>query len=162
MKETEATNHLEKKLKANPQFSFAETVQAAIAALQAVLSEDFKASEIEARGYAQSEDPLNLACLGSPLRWFATFACFCGRCGVRHRGLHCFEGGRRGFVRLRRKSSAYAKPSARLTLLSPPPVWTTNPPGRRRDGRGPGVPGPPRRGGGRAPHGHLRAGLERG
>lgn len=55
VKETEAQNHLEKKLKASPQLSFAEAVQAAIAALQAVLSEDFKASEIEARSTTQTQ-----------------------------------------------------------------------------------------------------------
>lgn len=46
-KETEATTFLEKKFKSNPQFSYEDTVQTAIAALQSVLSEDFKASEIE-------------------------------------------------------------------------------------------------------------------
>mmetsp|Transcript_8710 Transcript_8710/g.25089 ORF Transcript_8710/g.25089 Transcript_8710/m.25089 type:complete len:247 (-) Transcript_8710:71-811(-) len=46
-KDQEATNFLEKKLKNNPQFSFDECVQTAISALQGVLSEDFKASEIE-------------------------------------------------------------------------------------------------------------------
>jgi 20S proteasome subunit alpha 1 len=46
-KDTEANNHLEKKLKAGAPGSTAETVRAAIAALQSVLGEDFKASEIE-------------------------------------------------------------------------------------------------------------------
>jgi 20S proteasome subunit alpha 1 len=41
-KDQEATNFLEKKLKNNPQFTFDETVQTAISALQSVLSEDFK------------------------------------------------------------------------------------------------------------------------
>ena len=46
-KDQEADNFLEKRFKNDPQFSFEETVQAAIAALQNVLSEDFKATEIE-------------------------------------------------------------------------------------------------------------------
>ena len=46
-KDQEATQHLEKKLKAGPALSFKDAVQTAIAALQSVLSEDFKASEIE-------------------------------------------------------------------------------------------------------------------
>lgn len=46
-KETEATNFLEKKYKNNPQYTYDECVQTAIAALQNVLSEEFKASEIE-------------------------------------------------------------------------------------------------------------------
>lgn len=47
VKDQEAENFLEKKMKGNPAFSFEETVQTAISALQNVLSEDFKASEIE-------------------------------------------------------------------------------------------------------------------
>lgn len=46
-KDQEAENFLEKKLKANAAFTYDDTVQAAIAALQSVLSEDFKAKEIE-------------------------------------------------------------------------------------------------------------------
>lgn len=46
-KDQEAENYLEKKFKGNPQYSYDEAVQTAIAALQGVLSEDFKASEIE-------------------------------------------------------------------------------------------------------------------
>lgn len=46
-KDVEAENFLEKKLKGNPQFTFDEAVQTAITALQGVLSEDFKATEIE-------------------------------------------------------------------------------------------------------------------
>ena len=46
-KDQEADNFLEKRFKNDPQFSFEETVQTAIAALQNVLSEDFKATEIE-------------------------------------------------------------------------------------------------------------------
>ena len=48
-KEQEATNQLELKFKNNsdPEFSFEEMLQTAIAALQSVLSEDFKATEIE-------------------------------------------------------------------------------------------------------------------
>lgn len=55
-KETEATNFLEKKFKANSSLlSYDETVQAAIGALQNVLSEDLKASDIEV-----GETPLSL------------------------------------------------------------------------------------------------------
>ena len=46
-KDQEADNFLEKRFKNDPQLSFEETVQTAIAALQNVLSEDFKATEIE-------------------------------------------------------------------------------------------------------------------
>ncbi len=46
-KDQEAENYLEKKFKGNPQYTFDEAVQTAIAALQSVLSEDFKPSEIE-------------------------------------------------------------------------------------------------------------------
>lgn len=46
-KETEATNFLEKKFKGKPALSYQEAVTTAISALQAVLSEDFKPSEIE-------------------------------------------------------------------------------------------------------------------
>lgn len=46
-KETEATTALEKKLKAKPDMTYEEAVQAAISALQGVLSEEFKATEIE-------------------------------------------------------------------------------------------------------------------
>ena len=48
MKEQEAENFLEKRFKATPELSFDEAVQTAISALQSVLSEDFKAAEIEA------------------------------------------------------------------------------------------------------------------
>ncbi|KAI3982466.1 hypothetical protein MKX01_006597 [Papaver californicum] len=47
LKEQEAINFLEKKMKNNPQFTYEETVQTAISALQSVLQEDFKATEIE-------------------------------------------------------------------------------------------------------------------
>lgn len=47
-KEQEAENFLEKKVK-NNNMTLAQAVQTAIAALQSVLSEDFKASEIEVR-----------------------------------------------------------------------------------------------------------------
>lgn len=46
-KEQEATNFLEKKFKTDPQLSRDEAIQMAIATLQAVLSMDFKATEIE-------------------------------------------------------------------------------------------------------------------
>jgi 20S proteasome subunit alpha 1 len=46
-KEQEAVNFLEKKIKNNPQLSYEETVQTAISALQSILLEDFKPTEIE-------------------------------------------------------------------------------------------------------------------
>nr|GMC58966.1 proteasome subunit alpha type-6 [Ipomoea batatas] len=56
-KEQEAINFLEKKMKNDPAFSYDETVQTAISALQSVLQEDFKASEIEV-GVVSQEDPV--------------------------------------------------------------------------------------------------------
>jgi len=47
VKEQEATNLLEKKMKNDPQLSYTDTVQTAIGTLQSVLGEDFKASDIE-------------------------------------------------------------------------------------------------------------------
>ncbi|KAJ6969207.1 hypothetical protein NC653_037005 [Populus alba x Populus x berolinensis] len=47
LKEQEAINFLEKKMKNDPDLSYEETVQTAISALQSVLQEDFKATEIE-------------------------------------------------------------------------------------------------------------------
>ncbi|MCL7041114.1 hypothetical protein MKW94_004345 [Papaver nudicaule] len=47
LKEQEAINFLEKKMKNDPKFTYDETVQTAISALQSVLQEDFKATEIE-------------------------------------------------------------------------------------------------------------------
>lgn len=55
-KEQEAVNFLEKKMKTNPALSYDDTVQTAISALQAVLSEDFKATEIEV-GVVRTDDP---------------------------------------------------------------------------------------------------------
>jgi len=55
-KEQEATNFLEKKFKADPQLSRDEAIQMAIATLQAVLSMDFKATEIEI-GVVSKENP---------------------------------------------------------------------------------------------------------
>ncbi|KAH9607653.1 hypothetical protein KSS87_005989 [Heliosperma pusillum] len=55
-KDQEAINFLEKKMKNDPAFSYEETVQTAISALQSVLQEDFKATEIEV-GVVRSEDP---------------------------------------------------------------------------------------------------------
>ena len=46
-KDQEAENWLEKKVKPESNFSFDETVQIAIGALQNVLSEEFKATEIQ-------------------------------------------------------------------------------------------------------------------
>ncbi|KAL6010602.1 Polyamine N-acetyltransferase 1 [Asimina triloba] len=57
LKEQEAINFLEKKMKNDPAFTYEETVQTAISALQSVLQEDFKASEIEV-GVVKQEDPV--------------------------------------------------------------------------------------------------------
>ncbi|XP_058079224.1 proteasome subunit alpha type-6-like [Magnolia sinica] len=57
LKEQEAINFLEKKMKNDPAFSYEETVQTAISALQSVLQEDFKASEIEV-GVVRTEHPV--------------------------------------------------------------------------------------------------------
>lgn len=46
-KDQEAENFLEKRVKGTPNFTVDETIQTAIGALQTVLGEDFKASEIE-------------------------------------------------------------------------------------------------------------------
>lgn len=54
-KDQEAENYLEKKFKSNPQYTFDEAVQTAITALQSVLSEDFKPSEIEV-GVVRDDD----------------------------------------------------------------------------------------------------------
>jgi 20S proteasome subunit alpha 1 len=55
-KDTEAANHLEKKIKAGAALSTAETIRAAVGALQSVLAEDFKASEVEV-GIVTTADP---------------------------------------------------------------------------------------------------------
>ncbi|KAF5732105.1 proteasome subunit alpha type-6 [Tripterygium wilfordii] len=57
VKEQEAINFLEKKMKNDPAFSYEETVQTAISALQSVLQEDFKATEIEV-GVVRKENPV--------------------------------------------------------------------------------------------------------
>ncbi|XP_019453614.1 PREDICTED: proteasome subunit alpha type-6-like [Lupinus angustifolius] len=56
LKDQEAINFLEKKMKNDPSFTYEETVQTAISALQSVLQEDFKATEIEV-GVVQKERP---------------------------------------------------------------------------------------------------------
>ncbi|KAL6048547.1 Proteasome subunit YC7alpha/Y8 (protease yscE subunit 7) [Balamuthia mandrillaris] len=55
-KEQEATNFLEKKFKNNPQLDQDKTVKMAINALQTVLGEDFKASDIEV-GVVSADQP---------------------------------------------------------------------------------------------------------
>ncbi|CAN1290803.1 Proteasome subunit alpha type-6 [Linum perenne] len=57
LKEQEAINFLEKKMKNDPAFSYEETVQTAISALQSVLQEDFKATEIEV-GVVRADNPV--------------------------------------------------------------------------------------------------------
>ncbi|KAH6556712.1 hypothetical protein KP509_1Z160700 [Ceratopteris richardii] len=57
LKEQEVVNFLEKKMKNNVQLTYEETVQTAISALQSILLEDFKATEIEV-GVVSVTDPL--------------------------------------------------------------------------------------------------------
>ena len=47
VKQTEANNYMEKKIRKNPSWTYEETVEVAITALSSVLAADFKASEIE-------------------------------------------------------------------------------------------------------------------
>ena len=47
VKQTEANNYMEKKLRKNPSWTFQQTVDAAITALASVLAADFKTSDIE-------------------------------------------------------------------------------------------------------------------
>ena len=55
-KDTEANTLLEKKLKAGPPADVLSAIQTAISALQNVLSEDFKATEIQV-GVVSKDDP---------------------------------------------------------------------------------------------------------
>mmetsp|Transcript_20943 Transcript_20943/g.29394 ORF Transcript_20943/g.29394 Transcript_20943/m.29394 type:complete len:246 (+) Transcript_20943:86-823(+) len=55
-KEQEATNFLEKKVKANPKMNSEQTIQMAISSLQSVLSADFKATELEV-GVVSAKEP---------------------------------------------------------------------------------------------------------
>jgi 20S proteasome subunit alpha 1 len=55
-KQQEVLNHLEKKLKKDPELGFEETVELAIGTLSGVLSIDFAASDIEI-GYVTKENP---------------------------------------------------------------------------------------------------------
>lgn len=56
VKQTEANNYMEKKIRKNPAWTYEETVEVAITALSSVLSADFKASEIEI-GVVASDNP---------------------------------------------------------------------------------------------------------
>ncbi|XP_073283956.1 proteasome subunit alpha type-6-like [Primulina huaijiensis] len=56
-KDQEAINFLEKKMKNDQAFSYEETVRTTISALQSVLQEDFKATEIEV-GVVRKDDPV--------------------------------------------------------------------------------------------------------
>lgn len=47
VKQTEANNYMEKKIRKNPSWTYEETIEVAITALSSVLAADFKSSEIE-------------------------------------------------------------------------------------------------------------------
>lgn len=47
VKQTEANNYMEKKIRKNPSWTYEEAVEVAITALSSVLAADFKSSEIE-------------------------------------------------------------------------------------------------------------------
>lgn len=47
VKQTEANNYMEKKIRKNPSWTYNETVEVAITALSSVLAVDFKSTEIE-------------------------------------------------------------------------------------------------------------------
>ncbi|KAG6557241.1 hypothetical protein Mapa_001168 [Marchantia paleacea] len=55
LKEQEAVNFLEKKMKNDPKLTYDETVQTAITALQSILLEDFKPTEIEVGVVSQDD-----------------------------------------------------------------------------------------------------------
>jgi len=57
-KDQEADNFLEKKVKGMAELSLEEAVQTAIGALQNVLSEDFKASQLQVGGCAGAPEGL--------------------------------------------------------------------------------------------------------
>lgn len=56
VKQTEANNYMEKKIRKNPSWTYKETVEVAITALSSVLAADFKPSEIEI-GVVTTDDP---------------------------------------------------------------------------------------------------------
>ena len=56
VKQTEANNYLEKKLRKNPAWTFHQTVEVAISALANVLAADFKGSDIEV-GVVTADNP---------------------------------------------------------------------------------------------------------
>lgn len=56
VKQTEANNYMEKKLRKNPNWSFHETVEVAITGLANVLAADFKTTDIEI-GVVTKENP---------------------------------------------------------------------------------------------------------
>eukprot|EP00887_Chlorella_sp_A99_P005899 scaffold1.g5899.t1 len=64
VKDQEAINFLEKKFKVGPQLSYKETVELAISALQHVLAEDMKATDIEV-GVVRADDGGKFRVLGA-------------------------------------------------------------------------------------------------
>lgn len=56
VKQTEANNYMEKKIRKNPSWTYNETVEVAITALSSVLAADFKPSEIEI-GVVTADNP---------------------------------------------------------------------------------------------------------
>ncbi len=56
VKQTEANNYMEKKIRKNPSWTYEEAVEVAITALSSVLAADFKSSEIEI-GVVTADNP---------------------------------------------------------------------------------------------------------
>ena len=56
VKQTEANNYMEKKIRKDPSWTYNQTVEVAITALSSVLAVDFKSSEVEI-GVVTEADP---------------------------------------------------------------------------------------------------------
>ena len=67
VKQTEANNYMEKKIRKNPSWTYEETVEVAITALSSVLAADFKSSEIEIGVVAADNPSFRYDYSGTPL-----------------------------------------------------------------------------------------------